>query len=98
MRAVWDSSAACPRNARGEGSECVAQQDQAATSRPKALWSGSQMSYGILTGKILERQRDQLTAESKYRINGKTIEDRNIEALVKEGPTGKVVIVTVYEP
>jgi hypothetical protein len=56
------------------------------------------MSYGILTGKILERQRDQLTAESKYRINGKTIEDRNIEALVKEGPTGKVVIVTVYEP
>jgi len=56
------------------------------------------VEHGILTGKILERQRDKLTAESKYRINGKTVEGKNIEALVKEGPTGKVVIVTVYEP
>jgi len=56
------------------------------------------VEHGILTGTILERQRDKLTAESKYRINGKTVEGNNIETLVKEGPTGKVVIVTLYEP
>ncbi|MBM4122497.1 MAG: DUF4258 domain-containing protein [Nitrospira sp.] len=56
------------------------------------------VEHGILTGTILERQRDKLTAESKYRINGKTVEGKNIETLVKEGPTGKVVIVTLYEP
>lgn len=34
---------------------------------------------GILTGEILERQKDQITAEWKYRINGKTISGDEIE-------------------
>lgn len=53
---------------------------------------------GILTGRILERQRDKVTGESKYRIRGKSIEGDPIELLAKIGPTGKLVIITVYAP
>ncbi len=53
---------------------------------------------GILTGEILERQKDQITAEWKYRINGKTISGDEIELIVKLSPTNKLVIITVYEP
>ena len=53
---------------------------------------------GILTGEILERQKDRLTVEWKYRIKGKTIGDNQIEIICKISPTGKLVIVTVYEP
>ncbi len=51
---------------------------------------------GILTGEILERQKDKTTAESKYRIRGETVTGEAIEIIVKIGATGKVVIITVY--
>jgi hypothetical protein len=51
---------------------------------------------GILTGQISERQKDKVTAEWKYLIRGKTVEGREIELIVKLGPTGKLVIITVY--
>jgi hypothetical protein len=51
---------------------------------------------GILTGQILERQKDKVTAEWKYLIRGETIEGGEIELIVKLGPTGKLVIITVY--
>jgi hypothetical protein len=51
---------------------------------------------GILTGQILERQKDKVTAEWKYLIRGETVEGREIELIVKLGPTGKLVIITVY--
>lgn len=50
----------------------------------------------ILTGKILERQKDKLTAEWKYRIHGKSLAGREVEAVTKLSPTGKLVIITVY--
>ena len=53
---------------------------------------------GVLTGKILERQRDQLTEEWKYRIIGKTINDNDIEIVCKISSTNKLVIITVYKP
>lgn len=53
---------------------------------------------GILTGRILERQRDSTSDESKYRIRGKTITGNPIELLAKLSPTGKLVIITVYVP
>ena len=52
----------------------------------------------ILTGKILERQKDKETAEWKYRINGKTIAGGEVEVITKISPTGKLVIITVYVP
>lgn len=53
---------------------------------------------GILSGEIIERQKDPSTAEWKYRIRGKTIGDNDIESICKISPTGKLVIITVYEP
>ena len=51
---------------------------------------------GILTGEILERQKDRVTAEWKYRIKGQTIAGGEVEVIAKLSPTGKLVIITVY--
>ena len=51
---------------------------------------------GILTGNICERQRDDATAESKYRIQGVTIDERVVEVITKISPTGKLVVIKVY--
>ncbi len=51
---------------------------------------------GILTGKIVERQKDKVTAEWKYRITGQTVGGSEIEVVAKLSPTGKLVIITVY--
>ncbi len=53
---------------------------------------------GILNGEILERQKDQLTAEWKYRVKRKIISGDGIEVIAKLSPTNKLVIITVYEP
>lgn len=53
---------------------------------------------GLLAGEILERQRDRVTGEAKYRVRGKALDGAPIEILVKIGPTGKLVIITVYGP
>jgi hypothetical protein len=52
----------------------------------------------ILTGKILERQKDKVTAEWKYRINGKSLSSGEIEVIAKFSSTGKLVIITMYVP
>jgi hypothetical protein len=50
----------------------------------------------ILSGEILERQKDKVTAESKYRILGTTKDGIEVEVIAKIGLTGKLVIITVY--
>jgi len=60
----------------------------------KLAWSDPRGS----TEKILERQRDKDTAEWKYKVNGQTISGDEIEVIAKLSPTGKLVIITVYEP
>lgn len=54
------------------------------------------VEHGILTGKMLERQKDRVTGEWKYRIGGQTLEDDKLEVIVKLSPTEKRVIITVY--
>jgi hypothetical protein len=56
------------------------------------------LESGILTGSIVEIQRDRWTRERKYRIRGDTRLGRGIELVVKLGTTGGMVIITVYEP
>ena len=56
------------------------------------------LETGILTGTIVEIQRDRWTRERKYRIRGETGDGRGIELVVKLGATGGMVIITVYEP
>ena len=51
---------------------------------------------GILTGAIVERQKDQVTGEWKYRLQGDATDDRSIELVAKISPTGKLIIITVY--
>jgi hypothetical protein len=50
----------------------------------------------ILTGSILERQRDEALAEWKYRVRGATLQGAEAEVIGKFTPTGKLVIITVY--
>ncbi|MDQ3801348.1 MAG: DUF4258 domain-containing protein [Acidobacteriota bacterium] len=51
---------------------------------------------GILTGEIVERQKDIETGEWKYLISGKTLEDEDIIVAAKISRTDKLVIITVY--
>lgn len=50
----------------------------------------------ILTGEIIERQKDKITDEWKYKISGKSIGNDKVEIVVKISPTGMLVIITVY--
>lgn len=50
----------------------------------------------LLTGEIIERQKDAIAGEWKYLIEGQTIAGDEIIAVVKISPTGKLVIITVY--
>jgi len=52
----------------------------------------------VLTGKILERQKNRVTAEWKYKISGRSISGGEVETIAKLSPTGKLVIITVYVP
>ena len=50
----------------------------------------------ILTGKIIERQRDAKTREVKCVVRGLTLDERHAETVVKIGPLGKLFVITVY--
>ncbi|MFH0343616.1 MAG: DUF4258 domain-containing protein [Chromatiales bacterium] len=50
----------------------------------------------ILTGEIIERQRDAETQERKYVFRGETLDGEAACSVVKIGPTGKVVIITAW--
>ena len=54
------------------------------------------VEQGIVTGEVVERQKDRITGEWKYRILGATIDGESMELLAKFSLTGKVVILTVY--
>ena len=50
----------------------------------------------ILTGQIVERQRDTQTREVKCVVAGITLDAATAEAVVKVGFTGKLVVITAY--
>ena len=54
------------------------------------------IEHCFLTGRILERQRDQATSEWKYRVRGVDAADEPIEVVAKLAPTGKLVVITAY--
>lgn len=51
----------------------------------------------ILTGSIVERQRDGETGEWKYLIHGQTLDHRSAAVVAKFGLVGRLYILTVYE-
>ncbi|HEX8735456.1 MAG TPA: DUF4258 domain-containing protein [Pyrinomonadaceae bacterium] len=50
----------------------------------------------ILTGEIIERQKDRDTDEWKYLVAGKTLDDAGLVVVAKLSLTDKLVILTVY--
>ncbi len=50
----------------------------------------------LLTGEIVERQKDSSTGEWKYLVKGQTIAEDKIVVVLKISPTGKLVFITVY--
>ena len=50
----------------------------------------------VLTGQIVERQRDTQTHEVKYVVTGVALDGAPGEAVVKIGFTGKLVVITAY--
>ncbi len=50
----------------------------------------------LLTGQIIERQRDRRTREIKAVVRGRTLERFEAETIVKLGHTGTLVVVTIY--
>lgn len=51
---------------------------------------------GILTGKIIERQKDHVTGEWKYLVKGQTLIGSQVVVVSKLSLTNKLVIITVY--
>ncbi|MDO8412257.1 MAG: DUF4258 domain-containing protein [Gallionellaceae bacterium] len=50
----------------------------------------------ILTGQIVERQRDVKTREIKNIVSGVTLDGSEAQAVIKIGLTGKLIVITVY--
>ena len=50
----------------------------------------------ILSGRIVERQRDLHTPEWKYCVRGETVAGDDIEVIAKLGVTGNLIFITVY--
>lgn len=50
----------------------------------------------ILTGQMVERQRDRNTGEWKYLIKGQTDDRLDVVVVAKLSPTDMVVIITLY--
>lgn len=51
----------------------------------------------ILTGTIVQRQKDRRSGQRKYCLQGRTADGiRGVGGVVKFGPTGLLVILTVY--
>lgn len=50
----------------------------------------------ILTGEIIEKQKDPETKEWKYVVKGHSLSGDGVVTVTKLAPTGKLVIITVY--
>ncbi len=50
----------------------------------------------ILTGEIIERQKDRKTGEWKYLVNGQALRGEQTIVVVKIGPTEKLIVITIY--
>lgn len=58
--------------------------------------SAYDIERAILTGEIIERQKDEEKAEWKYIVRGQSIEGEPIIVVIKISPTGKMIIITVF--
>ncbi len=50
----------------------------------------------VLTGHIIERQKDRASAEWKYLVSGQSLADDTVTVTVKFSPTGKLIFITIF--
>ena len=50
----------------------------------------------VLTGAIVQRQKDAATGERKYVVRGRTLSGDDAVVVGRLGPTGKLIFMTVY--
>jgi Domain of unknown function (DUF4258) len=50
----------------------------------------------ILTGQIVERQRDRTTRETKYVIQGRALDGTAAKVVAKVNSAGKLFVITIY--
>ena len=50
----------------------------------------------VLTGRIIERQRDRQTREAKVLIRGRTLDGSAAETVVKVSSSGTLFFITIY--
>lgn len=54
------------------------------------------MESCVLTGSIVERQRDRRTGERKYVIHGEALDGSSVAVVTKFLVTGRMAVLTVY--
>jgi len=50
----------------------------------------------IFTGEIIQRQKDRVTEEWKYVIEGQSVAGDKVGTVAKLSITGKLIIITIY--
>lgn len=50
----------------------------------------------VLSGRIIERQKDQQIGEWKYLVKGEALNGESVVTVTKIGPTGKLIFITVF--
>jgi hypothetical protein len=50
----------------------------------------------ILSGKIIQRQKDQSTGEWKYLVKGESLAGKSVVTVTKIGPTDKLIFIAIY--
>ena len=81
--------------------ECVRERRYVATLHAEEEMNNDNLSIFdvervILTGEIVERQKDKETGEWKYLIRGLTLQETEAVVVSKLSPTGKMVLLTVF--
>jgi hypothetical protein len=54
------------------------------------------LEHIVLSGRIVARQRDERRKDWKYLVQGETLEGDAAVVVSKIGPTGRLVVLTVY--
>ena len=54
------------------------------------------VEQAIVSGEVIQRQRDRQTREWKYLIKGQTHDGLDVVVVIKLSPTDTVIIITVY--
>lgn len=58
--------------------------------------TGQELRSALLSGHIVERQLNEGSGESKFRIRGRTHFGAEVEVICRLSPRQKVIIITVY--